>query len=192
MKRIIAVVILAVMVAVLGFAGPAQAAEYTHYAYLTGYTYWDNTPPGTAAISHPVIHTQAAGTGTFNDPITLAVGHSMASGNDVIDISPGIKFYMVSLQKYFIVEDTCGDGPHPENGPCHTNVDEPGYPQYDMWIDGKNAPSDARARSNWCAEFHTGIHKVIKYPANNYVVRTGPVMGTTCAKAYGETPIKVS
>src|SRR6187399_1003059 len=121
MKRIIAVVILAVMVAVLGFAGPAQAAEYTHYAYLTGYTYWDNTPPGTAAISHPVIHTQAARTGTFNDPITLAVGHSMASGNDVIDIAPGVKFYMVSLQKYFIVEDTCGDGPHPENGPCHTN-----------------------------------------------------------------------
>ena len=42
--------------------------------FLTGYSYWDNTPPASAIIGRPVIHQFAAGTGTYDDPVTLAVG----------------------------------------------------------------------------------------------------------------------
>lgn len=42
--------------------------------FLTGYSYWDNTPPASAIIGRPVIHTIAAGIGTYDDPVTLAVG----------------------------------------------------------------------------------------------------------------------
>src|SRR5437868_3458288 len=40
----------------------AHSKEIKITAYLTGYAWPDNTPPG-SAISHPVIHLQADGTG---------------------------------------------------------------------------------------------------------------------------------
>ena len=49
----------------------SRRAEKAFSAYLTGYSYWDNTPPGSAAISKPVIHRRAGGTGKYNDPITI-------------------------------------------------------------------------------------------------------------------------
>ena len=34
-------------------------------AWVTGYTYWDNTPPGSATIARPVVHDEAGGIGTW-------------------------------------------------------------------------------------------------------------------------------
>ena len=43
-------------------------------AFITGYTWWDNSPPGSAQIARPVLHQRAGGNGTYSDPITVAVG----------------------------------------------------------------------------------------------------------------------
>lgn len=41
--------------------------------FLTGYSYWDNTPPASAIIGRPVLHEVAAGVGTYDDPVTLRI-----------------------------------------------------------------------------------------------------------------------
>lgn len=163
--------------------------EIKFTSYLTAYTYWDNTPPGSADISHPIIHQKAGGTGTFNDPITLAVGHSIINGKDILDYPAGTKFYVPNLRKYFIVEDTCGDGNTPQNGPCHnlSTADKGAQAWLDMWIDGRNA---TKSSSNSCAEALTANYLVIQNPASNYVVVNGSVMsGSSCPQQYGNTVI---
>lgn len=139
-------------------------------SYVTFYSFWDNTPPGTADISHPVIHSKAGGTGTFNDPITLAVGHSIVNGKDILDTPAGTKFYFYS--RYWIVEDTCGDGNTPQNGPCHK-----GYPSdAKMWIDGyADGKNTTKSKANQCMENLTGVVEVIQNPTNNYAVDISPI-----------------
>ena len=160
------------------------SGEIRFSAYLTAYTYWDNTPPGSSDISNPIVHQKAGGTGTYSDPITLAVGHSFATGKDVLDYAEGTKFYLPYLKRYFIVEDTCGDGSHPENGPCHTGYQ--GHPWLDLWIDGANG---TRTTSNTCAEDITEVHLIIQNPASNYVVIAGPVYNNGCAQQFSDTPV---
>jgi hypothetical protein len=65
---------------VLGSTG----GEIRFVAYTTGYGFPDNTPAG-SAISNPVIHQSASGTGTYQDPITVGVGHSITRGKDTLD-----------------------------------------------------------------------------------------------------------
>jgi hypothetical protein len=157
--------------------------EKSFTAYITAYTYWDNTPPGSSDISNPIIHQKAGGTGTFADPITLAVGHDMHTGSDVLDYPAGTKFYLPYLKKYFIAEDTCGDGNHPENGPCHSGYQ--GHPWLDLWIDGANGTS---ASTNRCAEDLTELHTIIQNPASNYAVVVGSVYNNSCATQFSDTP----
>lgn len=147
-------------------------------AFVTGFTYYDNTPPGTAAISHPVVHSRAGGVGTYDDPITLAVGHSFETGRDVLDYPPGTRFYMPYLQRYFIVEDTCGDGDHPEDGPCHVHPKDV-TAWLDVWVDGRGG-SERSATA--CAERITGNHTVIRDPRPDYATVPGPLSsGVGCA-----------
>ncbi len=161
-----------------------QAAQ-TLQAYVTGYSYFDNTPPGSPAIAYPVIHQTAAGTGTFADPITVAVGHSFATGRDVLDWPAGSKFYVPNLRRYFIVEDVCGDGGTPQNGPCHTGYPAPATTWLDVWVDGRNGTSDG---VNACMDAITGVWTVVKSPASNYAVVSGPVVGASgCSAQYGNT-----
>jgi hypothetical protein len=155
-------------------------------AYLTAYTYWDNTPPGSSDISNPIVHQKAGGTGTYTDPITVAVGHILASSTDTLDYPAGTKFYIPNLRKYFIVEDTCGDGPTPQNGPCHTGFE--GHPWLDLWLGGK---AGTKATTDACANAVTDLHLVILKPRANYAVEQGAIFETTCAKQFGDTPVTV-
>ncbi len=139
-------------------------------AYVTGYSYWDNTPPGSSAISHPGIHDVAAGAGTYADPITMAVGHDMSSGENVLDWPAGTRFYLPYLHRYFIVEDTCGDGPTPQNGPCHTGYPSPAVTWLDVWVGGQHADQSA---SHACMNAITGVHAVIKDPGPGHPVTSG-------------------
>ncbi|HSG54645.1 MAG TPA: hypothetical protein VLA45_04250, partial [Paracoccaceae bacterium] len=137
-------------------------AEESFAAYVTGYSYWDNTPPGSSEISHPVVHRRAGGTGTYDDPITLAVGHQIIGGRDLLDYQAGTRFYLKSLRKYAIVEDTCGDGFRPQAGPCHTGYK--GNPWLDIYVDGAGS---RRAASDQCMNKITRIQTVIVNPARN-------------------------
>ncbi len=163
--------------------------EVSLRGYTTSYTYWDNTPPGSSDISNPILHEKAGGTGTFNDPITIAVGHSMATGKDILDYPAGTKFYIPNVRRYFIVEDTCGDGKTPENGPCHKGAPAGTDVWVDMWIDGATGTSP---QADACAAALTdtnGIsHIMIKNPAPKYRVLVGPIFQNgSCTAQFGNT-----
>lgn len=135
-------------------------------AYVTGYSYFDNTPPGSPEISNGVLHKTAGGEGTWSDPITVAVGHSIIGKKDILDYPEGTKFYFPHLRKYGIVEDTCGDGSKPQNGPCHTGYQ--GYPWLDIYVGGKDV---SRSTSEDCMDDITDIVIVIEDPGSNYPVK---------------------
>ncbi len=148
-------------------------------AYTTGYTWFDNTPPGSTAISHPVLHSRAGGTGTYADPITLAVGHSLATGSDVLDYPAGTRFYLPHVRRYFIVEDTCGDGPTPQDRACHNlAAAAPGAQTWvDLYVGGAAGDDEAAVRA--CAgkvtDGDTQLHQMIKDPAPTHPVVPGPL-----------------
>jgi hypothetical protein len=160
--------------------------------YTTAYTWYDNTPAGSATISHPVLHKTAGGTGTYGDPITIAVGHSLATGKDVLDFPAGTRIYLPDVRRYFIVEDTCGDGRHPENGPCHQGANADGTNStlwIDMWIGGQ---SMSATRADSCASKVTNVRTAVFNPASNYVVAPGAgvIHNGICDAGYGNKLLK--
>ncbi|WP_152683793.1 hypothetical protein [Pseudarthrobacter siccitolerans] len=160
--------------------------------YTTAYTWYDNTPAGSAAISHPVLHQTAGGTGTFDDPITIAVGHSLATGEDVLDFPAGTKIYLPDVRRYFIVEDTCGDGDEPQGGPCHQGVNANGTNStiwIDMWIGGQSMSASG---ANECASRVTNVNTAVFNPASNYVVAPGAgvIHDGKCDAGYGNALVK--
>lgn len=143
--------------------------------YLTGYTYWDNTPPGSSAIARPVLRQRAGGTGTWQSPITIAVGHRIENGRQTLDFPAGTRFYLPRLRKYVIVEDVCGDGATPQNGPCHSG--HQGYPWLDIWIGGKSVTPEA---SDACARRITAIQPIIVNPPRDLPVHKGEIATNGC------------
>lgn len=161
-------------------------------AFTSAYTWYDNTPAGSATISHPILHKTAGGTGTYNDPITIAVGHSLATGKDVLDFPAGTRIYLPDVRRYFIVEDTCGDGDEPQGGPCHQGVNVHGTNStiwIDMWIGGQSLSSQG---ADNCASKVTDVHTAVFNPASNYVVAPGAgvVHDGKCDAGYGNTLVK--
>jgi len=165
---------------------PTTTSGTSIQAYVTGYSYWDNTPPGSADISHPVIHSKAGGTGTYADPITVAVGHSIINGQDILDWPAGTRWYIPNLRKYLIVEDTCGDGNTPQNGPCHTGYPSSASTWLDVWVGGANGTESG---SDACMDAITDVHKVIKDPPSNLAVVSGDIYKPPCATQYGDTVV---
>ena len=165
---------------------PSPGAEFTTpmvgelipAAYTTGYTWFDNTPPGSTVISHPVLHPRAGGTGTYVDPITLAVGHSLETGEDVLDYPAGTRFYLPHVRRYFIVEDTCGDGATPQDRGCHNLASAAAGARtwVDLYVGGAAGDDEAAVRA--CAgkvtDGDTELHEMIKDPASTHPVVPGP------------------
>lgn len=161
------------------------AAVRTVRAQITGYGYFDNTPPGSARISNPVLHRSAGGTGSYADPITVAVGHSLATGKDVLDWPAGTRFYLPNLRRYLLVEDTCGDGATPESGPCHTGYPAAASTWLDIWTGGKGGGS---AGADECMNAITRVSTVVVAPAAGYPVVSGDIYGPAgCSRQYGDT-----
>lgn len=170
-------------------ASPPESGRVITTAFTTGYGYWDNTPPGSTIISNPVLHQSAGGTGTWQDPVTIAVGHTISNGRDTLDYPAGTRMYIPNLEKYFIVEDACGDGDTPQDIPCHntsrgavrgTTV------WFDVWIGGS---SSSNSDSRHCQATLTGLHTVILDPSvHDYRVTPGDILsGDVCHANYGET-----
>lgn len=77
-------------------SGTVQSVWETFYAAI------DNDPAGSRDIAYPApqgIHSQAGGTGTYKDPITLA--------SDARWLPVGTRVYAPRWHKYFIMEDEC-------------------------------------------------------------------------------------
>jgi hypothetical protein len=138
-------------------AGGGAAKQLT--IWLTGYSWQDNTPPGSSTVGEPVLHQQAGGSGTFADPITVAVpGHQ---GD--MDWQPGTKFYLPSVQRYVIVEDS-GAAKPPSGDDTHL----------DMWIGGQDGTKDT---TDDCEDQLTGNVPAQVNPPDNLPVMAGPIFG---------------
>jgi hypothetical protein len=141
--------------------------------YTTAYDWWDNNPPGSAAISHPVVHRRAGGTGTYADPLTVAVNHF---SNGRLQFAPGTRFYVPNVRAYLIVEDTIGDL---ARGRVHI----------DMWAGGQTSTEHSAYQ---CMSHVTGIVLVIRNPSRDYAVVKGPLSAhNKCRKLYGNKIVRV-
>ncbi|MGY1644352.1 hypothetical protein ACI782_24870 [Geodermatophilus sp. SYSU D00703] len=160
-------------------AAAAPAGGRQIQAYLTGYSFFDNTPAGSPSISHPQVHRTAGGSGTYDDPITVAVGHSKAGGRHTLDWAAGTRFYVPSISRYLIVEDTCGDGSSPQDGACHTGFPSSASTWLDVWVDGRDGSSSS---ADDCMGRLTGVHPVVVDPAPGLPVTVGAIAsGGGCA-----------
>jgi len=138
-------------------ASPAPGGPNQLTIWLTGYSWQDNTPPGSSTVGEPVLHQQAGGQGTFQDPITVAVpGHQGAMA-----WQPGTKFYLPSVQRYVIVEDS-GAAKQPAGTDTHL----------DMWIDGQDGTKQA---TDDCENTFTGRVPAQVNPPDNLPVMAGPI-----------------
>jgi len=156
-------------------SGPATVSEQRMSVYLTGYTWWDNTPPGSSQIARPVLRQRAGGTGTWTDPITIAVGHRIEGSRQMLDYPAGTRFYLPRLRKYAIVEDVCGDGPVPQSGPCHTG--HRGLPWLDIWLGGRSMTPE---QSDACARRITAVQVAIMHPPRDLPVEAGEIASGGC------------
>ncbi|MBT1003390.1 hypothetical protein KIH31_12330 [Paenarthrobacter sp. DKR-5] len=177
-------------------AAPASNEKIVTTAYTTGYTWFDNTPAGSSAIAYPVLHKTAGGTGTYADPLTIAVGHSIINGKDIPDYPAGTRMYIPDVRRYFIVEDSCGDGPTPQDGSCHQGVNADGSGStiwLDLWLGGQSATADtAAACAGTVTDGSSKLHTVVFNPAPNYVVApgSGVLHDGKCDAAYGNTLVR--
>jgi hypothetical protein len=104
-----------------------------------------------------VLHKTAGGTGTWADPITVAVpGHQGAMA-----WAPGTRFYLPTMLRYVIVEDS-GAAAAPSGTVTHL----------DMWIDGQ---SGSRAATDDCEDRFTGRVPAELNPPSTLRVQAGPV-----------------
>ncbi len=133
-------------------------------AWLTGYSLEDDSPAGTRATSSG---RRASGTGTFDDPITLAVGYA---GGDEFPV--GTIFYVPLVRAYFVVEDRCGG--------CSDWTPEAEY-TIDLWV-GSDADGS-------CMYAITGAHTVVRDAGPGWEVEYRPYeLGSDCS-LFGETPV---
>lgn len=155
---------------------PAPSEKVITTAYVTGYSYYDNTPPGSARIAYPsTLHDVAAGTGSYDDPITLAVGWDRAAGPQW---PVGSRFYVPFLRKYVIVEDQCGD--EAEDGPCYQldEAAEGATTWIDVWVGGQG---QSKRAADDCMGRITALHTVVYRPAKDYPVNRGDIT-SACSK----------
>ncbi len=180
MKLLLAVLAMTSVVA----AAPASSERVIRTAYLTGYSYYDNTPPGSATIAYPnAQHKVAGGTGSYANPITLAVGWHRSNGPQW---APGTRFYLPFLRKYVRVEDQCGD--RAQYGPCYRldQADRGATTWIDVWVDGRGY---SRADSERCMRTITRIHTVVYQPRATYPVHKGSITGACRAgRFFSEVP----
>lgn len=139
--------------------------------FITGYTIHDNDPPGSKAIAYSseweprAIHTEASGTGTYDNPITLAAQAG--------DYAPGTRFYLPHVDRYFILEDTCAS--------CGEKSE-----WIDMWIAGEL--SDSAAATDACARKLTGTFSFEVNPPHGRYVVPGPLFNSATDTCYNPTP----
>lgn len=133
----------------------------------TAYTWQDNDRSGSRGddIASPTVHKRAGGVGSYEDPITLAVGKHGGK----YDYAPGTRIYIPSLKKYFVAEDLCGA--------C--SKQSPGM-KIDMWIDGRTGTAKG---SGACANALTQKRDIVVNPAKGKAVDTTPLfIGKVCHK----------
>jgi hypothetical protein len=124
-------------------------------ARVTLYGYADNDPPG-VKIAHPRMHSEAGGTGTYDDPITFAANPKR--------FPPGTKIYVPHMRKYFIMEDDCASAIAAKQGP----------PLIDLWAGGSRSSHVGRLLTTERLHTRESAHIIVN-PSPNYSVEAEPI-----------------
>jgi 3D (Asp-Asp-Asp) domain-containing protein len=137
-------------------AGTTQVMEATFYGWD------DNSPPGNAiaypkSAGYPTVHDAAGGTGTYADPITFAT--------DPTELPPGTILYAPFIQKYLVMEDSCGQ--------CETDWAS-GQWHIDIWM---NSNGTEQASSLFACEdtWTQSSTPILMSPAPGLTVSTTPL-----------------
>jgi hypothetical protein len=160
---------------------PRSGEIWHDNSYITGYTWQDNNPPNSAEICCPSVHQTAGGTGTYADPITVAVDDTQLEGSTALQFPAGTRFYIPNLRAYFVAEDRTGEIQQ-DNTAAHHGTN----PHLDVWIDGR---TETAAQSDACAQSITaeGL-RVIQNPQSDLLVVQGPIAANgQCRQNYGNT-----
>lgn len=134
----------------------ASGTQRSITASISGYSWADNSPPGSSIISMPVLHSKAGGRGSWVDPITTAVPGSSSSP----ETPKGTRIYVARLKRFFIVEDS---------GATKEDV-----LHFDLYVGGEGLPKSA---SDKCMNSYTSKVQVIINPPKNLPVTLGPLTG---------------
>lgn len=146
---------------------PSTGNAVTLKAYITGYAAGDNSPAGDGTFLNGV-EGHAGGTGTYSDPITVAVGYVGSKA----DYAYGTVFYVPNFQRYFKAQDTCAD--------CHT-VKDGQQVHLDLYA-GNYSGSGVLS----CEDSFTGDFTVLQNPPSNLKVSTGTLYsGSKCTAQFG-------
>jgi hypothetical protein len=137
---------------------------------VTLYGFVDNSPPG-KDIALPRIHSQAGGTGSFQDPETFAT--------DQKELAPGTIVYYPFLQKYFIMEDECDECD--QDWESHGPDGGPNLRHIDLWAggDGNSISNPEKTALLNCEDDLTRTGQVIVNPPSNLPVDSRPVFASS-------------
>jgi len=143
----------------------------TRTGFVTGYSTSDNDPQWSKSIAYSsawdsrTIHPEAGGTGTYDDPVTIAAQAG--------DYAPGTRFYVPHVDRYFMLEDTCAScGEKPE--------------WVDMFIGGEVGDDPAKLDS--CMASLTGTFAFEVNPPQGRHVVAGPLFNSATDTCYKPTP----
>jgi hypothetical protein len=147
----------ALLATLLAAVVPASATSVNVTAETTFYGSKDNCPPG-GDIAHPVIHKEAGGVGTWDNPITYA--------GDVAATPVGARIYVFFLQKYFIMEDDCEE--------CQHDWKRDKKYHFDLWMGGDTVSPGSNLIA--CEDALTVSKTTVDInPPNNYTVDVTPL-----------------
>lgn len=99
----------------------------------------------------------------------------MRGSSSTLDYPAGTRFYIERLRKYAIVEDACGDGFNPQDGPCHSGHN--GNPWIDIYVGGSKTDKSFTAN---CTYRITGVQNVVLNPGRDYPVSSGEIAASGC------------
>jgi hypothetical protein len=105
---------------------PTAAQSVSRKVEVTFYAAADNDPPGSSDIAYPNSrHAIAGGTGTVDDPLSLAT--------DSREIRPGVLVYYPPVRKYYVMEDDCA--------PCIDEWNANRNQHVDLWMSNSTDPA---------------------------------------------------
>lgn len=143
--------------------------EITLNAYLTGYGIPDNDPAGSDTTYINGSEGHAGGTGTYADPITIAVGYV----GEKPDFPQGTIFYVPNVERYFVAKDTCAE--------CHQTPKG-----VQVWLDQFVGGTNTKGVLS-CEDDITGDFTVIENPKSTYKVTAGSIYSGSCTQQFGNT-----
>lgn len=155
-----------------------SAGQVVTTVHTAAHTWAEASAAGTAAGKTRAPHQAGEGTGTYEDPITIAV----SSGPDGQAIPAGTRIYLPDLRRYFIAEDPCGDG----EDQCRQGGSATGSTlRMDIRIGGEGVSA---AAAEACSRQVADVGAAVLNPAGNYVVAPGAgvMHDGKCNAGYGD------